>query len=109
LVIRSISFENGFEINSKDSGEVLRIIQELCNNSLKHSKAQQLHFEAGMQSNNFFMQFYEQPLSVNPLPFKAGKGLQSINQRVTYLKGKFEIRFEDSRLVSEIRIPIALD
>jgi signal transduction histidine kinase len=43
------------------------------------------------------------------LPFKAGKGLQSINQRVTYLKGKFEIRFEDSRLVSEIRIPIALD
>jgi signal transduction histidine kinase len=109
LVIHSISFENGFEINSKDSGEVLRIIQELCNNSLKHSKAQQLHFEAGMQSNNFFIQFSEQPLSVNPLPFKAGKGLQSINQRVADLKGKFEIRFEDSRLVSEMSIPIALD
>jgi signal transduction histidine kinase len=62
-----------------------------------------------MQSNNFFIQFSEQPLSVNPLPFKAGKGLQSINQRVADLKGKFEIRFEDSRLVSEIRIPIALD
>jgi signal transduction histidine kinase len=62
-----------------------------------------------MQSKTFFIQFSEQPLPANPLPFKAGKGLQSINQRVADLKGKFEIRFEDSRLVSEMSIPIALD
>lgn len=107
LLVQSIAFEPDFEIGSKDSGEVLRITQELCNNILKHSKAKQLHFEAGAHPNNFFIRFSEQQLPANPLPFKAGNGLQSMNKRAAALNGIFEIRFEDGRLITELIVPIA--
>ncbi len=108
LLVQSIAFEPDFELSSKDSGEVLRITQELCNNVLKHSKAQQLHFEADTQPTNFFIRFAEQQLPANPLPFKAGKGLTSMNERAAAFNGTMQSRFEEGQLITEVIMPLAV-
>jgi hypothetical protein len=108
LEIESIAFEPNFELSSKDMGELLRICHEICNNILKHSKAQQLICSAATIENNILIRFAEQQLPANPLPFKAGKGLTSMNERAAAFNGTMQSRFEEGQLITEVIMPLAV-
>jgi len=105
LDVHTLSFNEEFEFNSKTAEHVLRIIQEICTNILRHSHAKQLLFEGESKEGNLFIRFTEHQLPANPLPFKPGKGINSLNERAANVGGTMKYHFENARLITEFSMP----
>jgi signal transduction histidine kinase len=54
------------------------------------------------------IRFAEQQLPANPLPFKVGKGLTSMNERAAAFNGRLQSRFEEGQLITELIMPLAV-
>lgn len=85
------------EIPKKAEVNIFRIVQELVNNSLKHSKGSEIHVQLSYQEDNTIQLTVED----NGIGFdtseanKEGIGLQNINSRVTYLNGKLDVTSDE--------------
>lgn len=71
-----------------------RVIQELVNNSLKHSGATEITVQLISEPERVYIQVIDNGRGFNPdeeLKAGKGKGLENIRDRVTALGGKFDI------------------
>ncbi|GAA0729210.1 ATP-binding protein [Aquimarina litoralis] len=85
------------EIPKKAEVNIFRIVQELVNNSLKHSQGSEIHVQLSYQENNTIQLTVED----NGIGFDTsetnieGIGLQNINSRITYLNGKLDVTSDE--------------
>ncbi|MDR2207098.1 MAG: sensor histidine kinase [Flavobacteriaceae bacterium] len=92
---------HGLEQRMESSTEVIiyRIIQELLNNSIKHSGATSVLLQVMRQENTLSVTVEDngKGFDVAETDEKSGIGLQNIRSRVNYLRGKIDIKSEPGK------------
>ncbi|MEQ9465984.1 MAG: sensor histidine kinase [Ekhidna sp.] len=78
-------------LGSEFSLEIYRIIQELINNTLKHSKATKVHLELTHVSGSLNLIFEDNGIGFNKDEIMRGMGLKNIENRVQKLDGELTI------------------
>ena len=101
---KNLKFYLKIKGNLDNLGEVIniniyRIIQESMNNSLKHSKANQIRINLTLNKINLKLDFADNGVGFNTKILKNSKqfGLIGIRERVQSLKGTFEIQSGPSK------------
>ena len=71
---------------------IYRIIQELLNNAIKHSKAKEILLQINHEEDDIVIQFEDDGIGfdINNLD-KRGMGLDNIKSRINYLKGSVNV------------------
>ena len=86
---------SGFENSPRGSlsflNEVYRIIQELLQNIIKHAQATQATVEVVEHENHVSIMVEDNGIGMAENKNEPGKGLNSIQAKVTYLNGQIEI------------------
>lgn len=86
---------NSFELNNKIKPShqitIYRIVQELVNNALKHSKATLIIVQCSQNNNLFLLTVEDNGNGLKDDENKKGLGLSNIKKRVDILDGNFEI------------------
>jgi PAS domain S-box-containing protein len=85
----------GFEkrLNSQSELFVYRVVQELCNNILKHSKATESFVEVHYVNGTLNLKVSDNGIGIKPRQIeKPGSGLCSVMNRVKLFNGVFDIR-----------------
>lgn len=72
---------------------IYRIIQELISNSIRHSGAAHILMQCSQNGATIFITFEDDGAGFDPDAVRDGKGmgLNNLNNRIAYLKGKLEI------------------
>jgi signal transduction histidine kinase len=94
-------------LSQKIEISIYRIVQELINNLLKHSNANEVNCVLRKKDKFLTLIFEENGSGFDPNEVKHGIGLNSLKNRIDFLKG--EINFEsssDSGLIAYVQIPI---
>jgi signal transduction histidine kinase len=85
---------NTFELS------VYRIVQELLNNVLKHSKATEAFVQLSVKEETLFIFIEDNGIGFQqPVP-REGMGLQSLQARIKAMNGRFEVETSGNRGVS---------
>lgn len=71
--------------------QVYRIIQELVNNSLKHSKCTTIRIEANHIKNHLSIIYEDNGKGFDTSEVKRGMGLSNVEQRIEKLEGTLEV------------------
>nr|MBK9653415.1 ATP-binding protein [Bacteroidota bacterium] len=76
-----------------DGGNTYRIIQELSNNAIKHASAKNILIQLSKNENTLTLIVEDDGIGFNSaqLANYKGSGLQNVQSRVDYIKGRFEI------------------
>lgn len=91
---RNIQFEHSLQIEkiSSDAGlEIYRIIQELVNNTLKHSQCTRVHLELSQVGPSLSIIYEDNGVGFNKSEITQGMGLNNIENRVKKLDGELTI------------------
>ncbi len=98
--------------NLGQSTEVIlyRIVQELCNNALKHASAKNIFIQLAEQEKCIILTVEDDGVGFDQHPSQArsGAGLKNVQARVEYLKGHLDIQSAAGNGTS-INIEIPLD
>jgi signal transduction histidine kinase len=103
--------ELGLEGRLEQSMEVTlyRIVQELLNNTMKHSQATEAHVQL-MQDGNMLTLTVEdngKGFNINNLQNNKGAGISNVESRVAYLNGKLDIKSDATHGTSvEVQIMV---
>lgn len=82
------------------------IALEIINNALKHGLAESVDIELYLYTDHYLFQFTDDGIGFNTLLTKRGFGLESIEKRVLYYNGTFEINSgNDQGTIIQISIP----
>jgi signal transduction histidine kinase len=83
----------GLNDTLEKSTEVIlyRIVQELSNNAIKHAAAENIFIQVNKHEQGLTLTVEDDGTGFNITEIKKGDGLQNIQSRVDYLKGKMEI------------------
>lgn len=96
------------QLSEKIKVTVYRICQELINNTLKHSDANQVSLLLQVQNNTLQLTFEDNGVGFDSEKVLKGMGLNNLNSRIAWIKGSLE--FDSSELTSGttafIRIPL---
>lgn len=94
--------------NDDNALQMFRIIQELINNTIKHSGASALEIRMNWHSYAFELNFADNGIGLPKENKNKGIGLWNISQRVERMKGKIEIGNPPigSGLAVIIRVPL---
>ncbi len=80
------------KIDNMKALSIYRIIQELLNNAIKHSKAKEILVQLSKQDEELVILFEDDGVGFNPEKLeRQGMGLENIQSRVNYLKGNVHI------------------
>ncbi len=79
-------------ITNEAKMHLYRIVQEAANNINKHAKAKQAAFSLTLTQNHLYLAITDDGIGFDPEKTKEGIGLKNILQRVTFLKGSFDIQ-----------------
>ena len=73
---------------------IYRIVQELISNAVKHAQASNIMLQCSQNEDVFFITFEDdgRGFDIGVLAEKKGMGLDNLKNRITFLKGKFEIQ-----------------
>lgn len=72
---------------------IYRIVQELLSNAVKHAQANNILVQCSQNGSTIFITFEDDGIGFDlnsPGP-KKGMGLENLNNRIAYLKGKLEV------------------
>jgi signal transduction histidine kinase len=101
----------GLEERLKESREVMlyRIVQELCNNVVKHAQATTLMIQTNRIGNDLVIVVEDNGKgfdmkSKDPSP---GIGMKSLESRVEYLKGNLDISSSEEGTCVTIQVPVS--
>ena len=85
-----------------------RIIQELINNTVKHAEANEILIQLNGETNQIILQYEDDGKGfIIDENLKYGMGMQNLNSRVNYVKGKMSFETAQGEGVSVmIRIPL---
>lgn len=106
IEITEVHFVENVILSKTQTDQLLKIVRETCNNINKHSQALFLRFNLHFSYGKFTIQFIEGPIQSNPLPFKQGRGLQSMISRSQNLGGEYNQFYHEKFIYTEIVIPI---
>lgn len=81
---------------------VYRIIQELINNALKHSKCNELEIQISSLNDEFVIMVEDDGVGFDKLNAVYGHGIENIRSRVNILKGDLQIDTQKDRGTSVI-------
>lgn len=70
---------------------VYRIVQELVNNAVKHAEASDIFLQCTVENNQLLIDIEDNGKGFDPGTVKRNMGLNNIETRVNYLKGKINI------------------
>ena len=78
---------------------VYRIVQELINNTMKHASAKSVIVQVTKTNDIISMTVEDDGKVFNPVMLQEAKGMgwSNIQSRVSYLKGKLDVRSEDGK------------
>jgi two-component system sensor histidine kinase DegS len=115
VVLRARNFNN--ELKSAISLTAFRIVQEGLNNVLKHSQAKNASVSLEQFNNNLSIVIVDNGIGFNPNDIKeknsslvGGFGLYSMKERVSLLKGEFEVISEKGQGTKiKVLIPLIND
>ncbi|MEM7297858.1 MAG: sensor histidine kinase, partial [Bacteroidota bacterium] len=71
--------------------EIYRIIQELVNNTLKHSECSKIRIDISHVEKEMSIIFYDNGIGFDPIKVQRGMGLNNIGKRVSKLNGGLSI------------------
>jgi len=91
LEIIIVGFEDKHRYSLSFLNEVYRIIQELLQNTVKHAQATQATVEVVEHENDVSIMVEDNGIGISENKNEPGKGLSSIQAKVTYLNGEIEI------------------
>lgn len=108
----SIQFE---DLTKKESSlitkeqeiNLFRIVQELINNSIKHSKATKIRISLTEFDNVLSLYYFDNGIGFNIKEVKLGSGIKNIKERVEIFDGILEIESTENTIF-EIEMPIKL-
>jgi len=81
---------------------VYRIIQELINNAIKHSKCKELEIQISSLNNEFVIMVEDDGVGFDKVNTTYGHGIENIRSRVNILKGDLQIDTQKDRGTSVI-------
>lgn len=81
---------------------VYRIIQELINNAIKHSKCKELEIQISSLNNEFVIMVEDDGVGFDKLNAVYGHGIENIRSRVNILKGDLQIDTQKDKGTSVI-------
>ena len=87
-------FDDGFELS------VYRIVQELVNNIIKHSKATQAMVQLNQRDDLLTLSIEDNGIGFSQTNESEGMGLQSLQSRIKAMNGKLEIESSEQSGVS---------
>jgi PAS domain S-box-containing protein len=94
-------------VNLNAQRNIYRIIQELLNNTVKHSKADTVNLNIKKTRHSMELVFFNNGNAFNPLKVKRGLGLNSIHNRTYFYNGKIVIESNKNKgTFFNISIPI---
>lgn len=103
-------FIKGEPIRLSETREIMvyRIMQELINNFLKHSRGDTIDVEMEYTASNLIIHYLENGTGFNFDSHIAGKsvGLKSIQSRITFLNASFDFISEKSETRIKIEVPL---
>jgi PAS domain S-box-containing protein len=86
---------------------IYRVVQELINNSVKHSNCSAIQLRFKRTSDNLSINYYDNGNGFNLSKVKKGLGLKSINNRVYFYEGTINISTSEKEGVKfEIHLPV---
>jgi signal transduction histidine kinase len=80
----------GIEFNAQRN--IYRIVQELINNTVKHSKADKVNVLFRRTPSRLFIEYFDNGVGFDIKKVKRGVGLNSIENRAYFYGGKTEIK-----------------
>lgn len=86
-----------------------RILQELINNSIKHSKATEIIVQIMSSKSEIIMSVEDNGIGVSAdvLDQSSGLGINNLKSRVKFINGEFNVESSDNQgFVAIIRVPI---
>jgi signal transduction histidine kinase len=102
----------GLQLNEEETIGIFRIVQELLNNAVKHSKASNLHFHINRLDKTLHLHYWD-----NGIGFEAEKltpsfksmGLSGMKERIKSLNGTIEFTSQPGNGLSiNMQIPISV-
>lgn len=90
----SFYLTDNIALSSKQAINIFRIVQEILNNAIKHSKASQVLIEVKQQENVLLICISDDGVGFNMDTKLEGYGLKNIKARVDELNGTLKIRSE---------------
>ncbi|MAE87743.1 MAG: hypothetical protein CMB80_33725 [Flammeovirgaceae bacterium] len=108
----SIKVENHVQITSQLDSElsmnIYRIIQELVNNTLKHSKASKITLELNQIKDHLSLIYYDNGIGFIKEEIEPGMGLKNLESRVDNLDGTITIDSQPNKgTTTIIDVPVA--
>lgn len=92
----------------------IRIIEELCNNSIKYSDGSKINIEVKTDDNNLLIlyldngQGYDIYNDISVRDNNTGFGLAMLKERVALLNGSMKVSYEENQLKYFIQIPLCV-
>lgn len=86
---------------------IFRIVQELINNSIKHSKATKIRISLSEFDNVLSLYYFDNGIGFDIDKVKLGSGIKNIKERVEIFDGTLEIESSENTIF-EIEMPIKL-
>jgi len=94
------------QVSLEIGNHILRIIQELLNNSIKHSKAKNIWINLFQENSHIKLTYQDDGIGFNTQNKNIGIGLNSIESRVISMNSQFEINSQiDHGFTFKLRIP----
>ena len=85
---------------------LIRIIQEFINNSIKHSKCQNIYVSLMTDKNTILLSLKDDGIGFDPKSISAGQGIANMKKRAAIIKAKIEFKStENSGTQLLIRLP----
>ncbi|MDP2174304.1 MAG: PAS domain-containing sensor histidine kinase [Bacteroidota bacterium] len=94
-------------LDSNLAMSVYRIVQEFINNSVKHSRCNQIDIEIKIEKQSLFIKMSDDGIGFDMENLIKGNGLDNMNLRVNYLKGDIKLVSQKKKgVLLEINIPL---
>jgi signal transduction histidine kinase len=92
----AINYSESLNIDPKELASdlqicIYRVIQELVNNSIKHSQASKIVIDISNSEEEIIISFYDDGVGFSQQTEQMGIGLLNIKERISILNGKIEI------------------
>lgn len=108
LITSEIDILDEVEFEEHQSIRIYRIVQELCNNTIKHAEASSIKLEAYFENGDIIMIYRDNGVGLDMEKWRAGNnsvGFKSMQQRLKYLDGSIKVEKPKNGFKVEIKIP----
>ncbi|WP_439131583.1 sensor histidine kinase [Polaribacter sp.] len=101
-----LSKQNNSNISNKQAVNLFRVVQELINNTIKHSKATQVIITLSEFDDFVSLYYFDNGCGFDIKTIKLGSGITNIKERVEIFNGKIDIDSTNGSTIFVIELPL---